>query len=180
MADEFPITLTEADNLHATRLHFWTTVRSIKAVRPYALIFVIYSAVLIWANYADGNPTNLKNILVAIAIALGGSLALMLACYGLGYLLLPRRSRKLFRQQKLLHLETVHHTTNQAICWSNDVSSVKLPYSMTEKWAENRNTFVIYLTDQSFLIFPKRVTPSEAIDAMKSNLGAAGISGRAI
>lgn len=179
MASEFAYALTENDHLEANRLHFWANLRSLKALRSVSIIAGIYFLLAIGTNIFLGN-IGLHDMLISALIALAATFAVLLICYGLGYLLLPRRSRKLFNQQKLLRLETSYQIADDAICYTNELIDAKLPLMIAHKWAENGQTFVVYLTDQSFVIFPKRSVPVETIEAMKAKLISLGISGKVI
>lgn len=98
-----------------------------------------------------------------LAIARQDSLALPLFLLGvLVYLafiflfLLPRRLRKIFRQQKSLHSPHSFAPTDEAVLIKSAVGDQKLTWDYFRKWKEGKNLFTIYQSDAVFNIIPKR------------------------
>ena len=179
MNHQFAFTMTETTYLQANRLHFWFAVRNGKFLRVLGWIIPFYFALDIATNYIDEVPLREMDWLKYGGMVVLCILAILL-CYGLGYLLLPRRARKLFAQQKLLHSVQNVEFTNEAIITFSDLSTTKLPYAMAHKWLENREIFLVYFSDSSFHFFPVRVVGSDAINAIRANLIAAGCPGRTL
>jgi membrane protein implicated in regulation of membrane protease activity len=93
-------TYTEADRLAANRLHARVLDRSLKAIRALVLLWAFYAVMAIGALAITGlTPTR-------FALALVGSLAITLLVVAvirtINAILLPRRSKRLFQQQKVL------------------------------------------------------------------------------
>ena len=179
MNHQFAFTMTEATYLQANRLHFWFSARNGKFLWVFGWIISVYFALDVATNYIDEVPLREMDWLNYGGMVVFCILAILF-CYGLGYWLLPRQTRKLFAQQKLLHSVQNVMVTEEAIIISSDLTTTKLPYAMAHKWLENSEMFLVYLTDRSFHFFPVRVVDSDAIDAIRANLIAAGCPGRAL
>ena len=103
------------------------------------------------------------------------SLLFMPAC--LGYLLfyffvlLPRRTKKIYRQQKLLQQPLLIRISDEQFYSKNEYGESSLPWNTFLKWKEGKDLFLVYQTDRLFHMLPKRFFPSaEATDELREIL----------
>jgi YcxB-like protein len=177
---KFSVRYDEQNYLEANRLHFWSNVRSLKGLRSLAWLFGIYFVLGLIVIILDEVAINGGEILRISVIALAGGVAVLLFCYAFGYVMLPRRTRKLLAQQKLLHEDLHYDVTDEILNVTSPLSTTKLPYDRAHKWAEDSRVFLIYLSDNSFLYIPLESTKVSAINMIRASLVAAGISGRTL
>lgn len=69
---------------------------------------------------------------------------------------LPRRTRKLFAQQKSLQRPVEFSWDEQALHWSSENGSGRSPWSDYLKRRQNERIVLLYLSDVMFQMIPKR------------------------
>ncbi len=116
-------------------------------------------------------------VLGAFCLAIVTAIAMTIACFGIGYALLPRRSRKLFEQQKIAHQTHEYIITNEAMTTSGALGSVTMPYALVYRWLESDKMFLLMQSEAIFYVLPKDVAGSDAIDCLRDGLQAAHIPG---
>lgn len=178
MTHRFTFTVSEAAYLQANRLNYWSAVRSGTLGWRFGSIFAFYFIIAIAVNYLNYIPFSQIAWFTILGVTLLAAAAVLLFCYGLGYFLLPRRTRKLFVQQKFIHLVQHFEVTDEAFISSSDLSTARLTYAMVHKWVENSHIFLIYLSDNTFIFLPVEIAGNEAIDAIRANLIAVGRPGK--
>jgi hypothetical protein len=93
---------------------------------------------------------------------------------GLGFLLLPRRARKLFRQQRTLHHEMSFSWSDGGSEWRRGSSVTDTPWADYHRWMETPETFLLYVNDILFHFVPKRALDSVQADDLRATLAAQG------
>lgn len=164
---------TEADHLAANRLHARVTLRSWKALRAVLLLWAFY-AVLAIAVMAISGLTP-----VGFALALCGSLAVtLIVATGIratGALLLPRRSRRLFQQQKVLHGQMFAQWDAESIRFELPNGSTRYAWSDFLRWAEGPDGISLYQNEMLYNLLPKRVLSEGAQADIRAALDAHGV-----
>jgi YcxB-like protein len=85
---------------------------------------------------------------------------------GLGYLCfwffiyLPFRLRRIYRQLKVLHEEAVVEISDTQIKAKTSHSESNLPWEHFHKWKADKDLVVVYQSDVSFYLFPRRAFSS--------------------
>lgn len=180
MSYKFSVCYDEQNYLAANRLHFWSTAKSFKFLRALAWLVGVYFILGLSVMLINAVPLSAKEILRITAIALAAGAAVLLFGYTLWYFMLPRRTRKLLAQQKLLHEVMQFDVNDEMVEIVSQLLTTKLPYDRVHKWAENSDVFLIYLSDQSFLYVPSEAAHTGAVNMIRANLIAAGISGKVL
>jgi hypothetical protein len=150
------------DYVAATRAAWLDSLWSRRFAVRIALIVAIATAVgtVIFAQDAD-----FGTMVSAIAVIGAGVLAWLAAVLGLSFLLIPRRSRKLFQQQRTLARDFDVEWTDQHLAFQSDISSSTIAWPDYYKWREGRDTFLFYLNERLNHFLPKRaLTPEQIID----------------
>ncbi len=90
----------------------------------------------------------------------------------------PRRIRKIFRQQKILHAPHSFNVADEAVFTKSDIGEAKLTWDYFQKWKEGKNLFLLYQSDVMFHIVPKRcfASPEEMAQFRKLLLEKMGSS----
>ncbi|SRR5258708_7011992 len=91
-------------------------------------------------------------------ICLAASLAWMAVVFGVTY---PKRLKKIFQQQKLLHKPFSFTITDEAILSKAEHGQANLSWDIFRKWKESKELFLLYQSDILFHIVPKRSFASE-------------------
>ena len=87
---------------------------------------------------------------------LGGVIGGVIGAICVRYLYLPRKHRRVFRQQTSLHLPFRFSWSAEEILSENERGSSNTKWSEIIKWKENNRLFLLYISDVMFLIIPKR------------------------
>jgi hypothetical protein len=93
---------------------------------------------------------------------------------------MPLLTRRIFRQQKLLHHPIAVHVTRESCHAKFELGESTLPWTTFHKWKENRHLFLVYQSDALFHMWPKRCFPSpEAVNEfraiLESQIGKQGV-----
>ena len=78
---------------------------------------------------------------------------------GINHVLVPRRARKLFRQQKSLHAEASIGWSDEGFSDKSELTTSLHPWTHYRRWGENKAVLVMFLTDTQFNLVPKRHIP---------------------
>ncbi len=83
----------------------------------------------------------------------------------------PRRARRLYRQQRNLQLPFESVCTDSGIEWTNPNGRTQLPWSHVIRWKEGDTLFVLYQSALMFNMVPKRCfAQPEQVEAFRSFL----------
>ena len=169
---EYRSLLTEDDVVSANRL--WLRWR--RSWKYWSLLFA-FVVVVVFAvgiapklNRGDGTA-----IVRAFAFAIGWAAIAISTVIGLNYVLAPRHARKLFRQNKSLHLEAMIGWSDEGFSYKSSLASGLQPWGHYRAWTENKDVLVMFLTDNMFNIVPKRDIPKATLEELKNLLTNAGI-----
>ena len=95
------------------------------------------------------------------AAALGG----ILLCQLLGYLLIPRRARRLYRQQASLQKPYRYTWSDAGFAYASETDNAAVAWPELHRWSPGRRTILFFLNDQLFYAIPRHVlTEAQASD----------------
>jgi hypothetical protein len=120
-----------------------------------------------WQNFGSG----------LVAVLFFGAVWLLIV----RYVLLPWRSRRIYRQQKNLHQEFEYSWDESALTVTGKSGYNTTPWHDFLKWRESANMFLVYRSDIMFNMLPKRFfSDASLIDDFRSALetGISPIEGR--
>ncbi len=164
-------TLTERDYVSANFLHARAAYK-----KPRSYIALLVLALLYWAlMFFGGGCYCLRAAMISAAYALGGSVLVVGLCVTLGLVLLPFRSRRLFRQSKLAQSEQSVSISPDAIRFSAANYNMTQPWSDLTRWGENGRFILLYVNDRQFHILPERVLTKNERAAIYDALKKSGI-----
>ncbi|NIN12288.1 MAG: hypothetical protein GTN62_11650 [Gemmatimonadales bacterium] len=75
------------------------------------------------------------------------------------YILFRLRARRTYRQQESLRAPYVMRIDAAGLQFNSDFVNTREPWSHFRKWAESEDVFLLYYSDVSFMIVPKRLFP---------------------
>jgi hypothetical protein len=168
---EYRSQLTEDDLASANRV--WLSWR--RSRKYYLVIFTIFFAVFAFSFVPKLETEDKTSIIVTLAFDTILAVAAISVITGLTYVLVPRRARKLFRQQKSLHAEASIGWSDKGFSYKSELTSSLHPWTHYRQWGENKDVLVMFLTDTQFNLVPKRDIPDGALEELKSLLAKAGI-----
>lgn len=150
------------DYLEAQRLHMrrggWRRVLmyAVPVILAVALIFVAISAVQDkdWSSFW----------LLSWPVIVGGVLLLWM------YVIIPRRVRQIYSQNKEMAAPFEHQITPTALISTNQFGRGERPWNIFHKWKENDKIFLLYTTDVQFVLIPKRFCTPEQLEALRLRL----------
>jgi YcxB-like protein len=116
-------------------------------------------------------------LLVPCAGIFGGLIGALFTKTVYRWLFLPRRSAKLFQQQKSLRHEITYTWDAQNLRVENERGQGTIPWADYLKWRENERLFLLYQSDVLFNVLPKRIfAHGSDLDAFRTillaNIGA--------
>ena len=138
--------LQVTDYLNAQRLH--QRKRGVKRVLGVALS--IWYVVLTLASGIATVSDSRWGITFSILIAVGVVYLLQ------RFILLPRRSRRIFGQQRSLHAPYRTEFSDGGVASRSETITSNHPWDHYIKWKEDAEYFLLYLSDIMFQIVPKR------------------------
>ena len=149
-----------ADYVAATRTGWLKSLRS----RPFAIRMAVFIAIIIVVAIAiTWSAADFRATLFAIAFIGGVFFTWLAACLGLSFLLIPRRSRRLFEQQRTLHREFDVEWTDDHLVYRSDTSTTTIAWPDYYRWLEGRGIFLFYLNEQLYHFVPKRALTAEQL-----------------
>jgi len=153
MAGEAAYRPEAADYVAASRAGWWRSVRR----RRFRIQVAIGLLIVTLLGITLGLVFQLDDKPVLIAMMIGGYIGWLIACVGIGYLMLPRRARRLFRQQKALDQEFVVSWSPHGAKFISPKASSDLAWGDYLDWAENDGAFILTINDGLYHFVPKRV-----------------------
>lgn len=173
---EVTFTPTAEDYVAVQRTMFARSLRSRKFAGRAALSLGIVIAGIFLLMVSTGDRP-LTALLIALGGAAGGGGGLA-ACIGINYLLLPRRARRLFAQQRTLHHE--HRTAFDATGFRQ--RSVRadsaLPWSELLGWHLGHEVLLLYSNDLLAYFLPVRAFAPGELARVEAILTDAGLPRR--
>jgi hypothetical protein len=157
--------LGEIDLIAANRLHFWTSLKLKRTVLSYVFGGLVFA--LIFTLF-----TQWEDVLAIITAATLGLLfwSFLLACIlAMNYILIPRRSRRAFRQLKSLQSQTQINWTSERIRFQSAQGNSDFDWRDFVRIVHGRDVILLFQSDYLFNLIPKRaVSDDQASDLVKS------------
>jgi hypothetical protein len=157
------------DVLQAYRLS--TARRRRRAVLINGAIVLLIDAVFFFG--VPELPVWLRAAVVAGSIA-GGIIVPNL----LGAWLFPRRIRRIYRQQRTLHLDYVVRWDADAMVAASENGHNVTPWRDVLRWREDAHTVLVYHSDLLFQFIPKRAASEAQLASLRGAAEAAGVFNR--
>ena len=160
------------DYVAACRANFLAAWRRPSALKRYAIgigVTAVLGGAFGW--FAE------REIVPALIVATGAGLymaLLLLVILGLTFLLLPRRARKLFAQQRSIHRRFEYRWSEDGLESSSDLGSVTRAWSDFHGWRRAPSTFLLYHNAQMFEFLPIRVMTGEQAEDLHATLARFG------
>ena len=165
MPGTISFTMTEREVVAARQVQYLGRAVSWRSLRHNALVVFILWLIAFGMNFEDGEPIAAAFSATIFSAALLVPVALLIA---LGYYLAGQHGRRIFRQQRTLREE-------QQVTWSDDGLDLRtasvtssMPWSYYDSWQQDRLGYVLYLSDYSGYVLPRR----SFTDAQWDDLGA--------
>lgn len=131
-------------------------------------LFAVLGAILGVVAAARGDSSLLMMMVPAAALSVGVLLN--------QYVILPRRLRHLFSQQKDIRAPFEIELTPEAFQTTSATGHARRPWTDFVTWRENQNLFVLYYADNLFAIVPKRAfAEPNAVETIRGYLQAANV-----
>lgn len=162
MNDPIRFHLTADDYVEATRLYAARTSRH----GPWIVVGVIW---LIYAGLAFLIIDEWDWRSGAASAALGAAVAALVLML-LYRFTIPRRSRRIFAQQKSLHDEIEAKWDEAALDLATSSARSRHRWADFLKWTEGQNVILLYQSDAVFNMLPKRAFSPEALTEIRENL----------
>lgn len=162
MAGQVGYTLELADHVAAARAAW---ARSLRQRRFSVRLTAISLGVLVLGFGVGLFDGTLGSAMITGALAMGAALAWLFLVCGGTWLLIPRRVRRLFRQQTPLNDAKVVTWNDRGLHYRSAKGTSDLAWSDYHDWFENRGIFMFLINDQNYHIVPYRVlAENEIID----------------
>ncbi|MCW4462277.1 YcxB family protein [Sphingomonas sp. BT-65] len=163
--------LTADDYVTATRLHMTREFYRSKLIKLTALMGLFYAALVFltlgqWTwQYA------------AIAAGLGAVAAaiIVLGIAVTNHIMIARRSRRIYAQQKSLHDEFEFFWDETAFNLATQSARSRHNWADFRQWAEGPDAIILYQSDALFNMLPKRAFPEEALADIRERLSQAKV-----
>jgi hypothetical protein len=172
MSGEVEFTLSEADYADGIRDSYVARIFTRGTGIRLALIVLLCAAAGAFACWLDGRTDSLSSYVAGFALL---GLALFALIYAAAFLSLNRRSRRLYRQQKMLHQPFTYR-------WSEDGLDIEAPRMRTfhpwpdfHRWSLARRAILLFINDQLFFVLPRRVLRESDVAAIESFLAGARV-----
>ncbi len=167
MSDTLRFNLTNDDHVEASQLHAMRGSRGGLWILA-AIIWLIYSA-LAFLAVGEWDWQH-----AATSAGLGAAVAAVVVLLIYHYTI-PRRSRRIFAQQKSLQSEVEASWNEEALDLAAPSGRGKLLWGDFHKWTEGPNVILLYQSDAIFNLFPKRAFSEEALADIRGRLDQAGV-----
>ncbi len=158
---QFRGTYDWTDFRHAQLLH---AQKSLGARLLYYATYPIVGLVLVWGfwwNILGQFPFNLMLVLLVLIV--------FMDLYS--FFFLPRKFKRIFQQTKELNLPMEFEITEEGLTITNMLGSLLRPWKNFLKWKEDKAMLMLYLSDVSFVMLPKRFfTDTQQIEGIKRYL----------
>jgi hypothetical protein len=157
-------TFTAEDYLHALKLGRHGTLFSNNIAR--VLLYILLGILLLSTGYL-GWATESWSPIISVAFFMGVVVA-MISLFFVIYI--PNRAKKIFDQQKELHLPFKMRFGEDGLHFENSIGQATRPWEMFVKWKEDKNILMLYHSDVMFSMLPKRLMNDETIVFVRDQL----------
>jgi len=153
--------LTADDVVAAYRLHHRLSRRW--------LVVVVFVGILILFQFYSGVRIMLQSGAVYWPALIMGFAILFL--FVNRWILLPRRARRIFQEQKSLQGEFEVTISNDVFASVSDYGATRQPWDDFVRWKEDPDVILLYQSRALFQILPKRVVTAEEMGQFRMFLG---------
>lgn len=163
--------LTADDYAAANRLHLTRAFYRNKLLRLAAIMGLLYAALIF---FILGQWTWLYAAIAAGSGAVAAAI-IMLCIAATNHILIPRRARRVYAQQKSLHDEFEFSWDEAGFDLSTHSARSRHLWADFRHWAEGPDGFILYQSDALFNMLPKRAFSEEALADIRGRLNQAGV-----
>jgi len=176
LTNEATFTPCAQDFVDVTRARFVRAVLGRRfAVRLAVLILITPIAVIgIFMPLGMAGPDAAYG---AVLGSLGGVIALFVIILGM-YILIPRRARRTFQQQKTAHAEMTVRWSTDALTLVTPFGETRYPWANLHGWAESTDTVLVLASDTVSYFIPKRALSNSSLVHVRATLSASGLPRR--
>lgn len=171
MTGSVTFTPSKADYVAAMRVHFVKQLTSRRfMVRMGLLGLGVWLAMTLFGLMLDDELLGASTIgFLSTISGVAGLAAVILA----NFLLLPRRSGRLYDQQKSLHREIEFRWNDDGTEWISENGNTRCPWPEYHRWTASRDVILLYMNDNFMHFIPRHVLGAAADDlvATVSNAG---------
>jgi len=172
MAGEICIELVEQDHIDANRAWMLLFLRQPKTIARFALLLAGAAIVLASLEWVEGGGADEIIRIAAVAAAAGGGGLLL--CLGLGYLLIPRRARRLFRQSATAGRPYRYAWSDEGLSFRSDTESGTRAWQDFYRWGESSRGVLLLLNERLFYIIPRRALTAAQAEDLRATVAAHG------
>jgi hypothetical protein len=172
MAGEVSIELVEQDYIDANRAWMLLYLRRPRILGRYALLLASVAVFLAALEWTGGG--GLRGVIRLAAFAVAGGGTGLLLCHGLGYLLLPRRARRIFRQTASLGKPYHYRWSEQGIDYRSEGDNGHRAWVDFYRWCDSTKVLLLMLNEQLFYIIPRRALTAAQAEDLRATVAAHG------
>lgn len=160
-------TLTPEDYIAAQHLH----ARRQMLRPPMLALFAIFAAVFFFGVFAPTGDPFLNRLMVIVALVV---FAMIPFNY---FFLLPRRTRKIFAQQKTLSERVEASWSPEDYSASNATNSGTIRWADYHKWDSDEKIVLLYQSDILFQMIPRTALTDAQLSDIRALARTAGLKG---
>ncbi|MCC2977622.1 YcxB family protein [Sphingomonas sp. PL-96] len=176
MAGIAAFTLSADDYVSMQRTVFVRQLRSRRfAIRLSLLQAAVLTASLLFFVMA-GEPLQ-EAAWLGVLTLLAGTIGLSIVIGG-HFLLLPRRARRLFTQQRMLHHPVEVTWDSAGICWRTPHGVTTYPWNQYIAWQRTPRLFLLYASDLVLYAVPTQALDMQAEEDLAQAAAAGGLPQR--
>lgn len=163
MADSFAFRPTAEDFIAVARGSFLHGLRRRRFIVRAAIVALIGGAVGAVIGIADLGTVTILHTLYGVGAAMLWFATIVLGTFAL----IPRRARRLFRQQRSLDRTFSLTWTDQRLTFKSDTSTSDMPWSDYHDWFETKDIFAFGLNERMYHFAPKRAMSAAMIEDLR-------------
>jgi hypothetical protein len=153
MAGQSSWTPMAADFVAANRTNLRLAFRRRRFLRTWALFTIFMAGAGAMVSWLDGELHHAVSLCAAYA-ALG--FVMLPVIYALAYVLVPRRVKRLVRQQRSATLEQTWSWSANEVALENVQGITRMPWLDLFGWQDAGGMVLLYLNERSFFFLPDR------------------------
>ena len=174
MSGNFNVCLSYEDCLAANWLHNRRHWLWRKLTKYWLGVAVLYTALIAVITALD-KTFELSDIPQQALYGLGGATLVLVLLLGISFVTLPRRVRRLYSQSGLIGLDVAFQFDDLCLQSFHPETSTSFAWSRFLHRGENDQFVLLYLTEHSFHILPKRQIQQETLESLQQTIRAASI-----
>ncbi|MCP3734120.1 YcxB family protein [Sphingomonas sp. RP10(2022)] len=160
MAGQATFHIDERDHLASLRAANVRQLRSRRFLIRITTLSIVAASVLGGILFAVGEYP--WTAVIAVVSGVIGGLAALALLIGLTWLLLPRRARRLYRQNRLLQRQVTARWSDAGLEWETSSGHTRLGWDDVHAWQSDTRVTLVYLTDLLFRMIPAHALDSDA------------------